>query len=347
HVTQMQQLKSEELLVKLNDVWGAIRSTPEEKLRQIAQYKRTLQPKQLARADLPHGRELYNKNCGKCHKLFGEGGAIGPDITGSNRANLDYILQNIVDPSALVGKDYQTTTVVTTDGRVINGLIKEENDTAVTLQTANEVVVVDKQDIDERKLSQLSLMPEGQLKDWPQAHVQDLVAYLAGPRQVPLPGAGPVYDEAAKRVDGAIEGETIKVLSASGGAARPQPMGGFPADKWSGVDHLWWTGAKPGDKLTLEVPVREAGKYELFAVMTRARDYGIVQLALDDHELGGPIDLYNDPEVITTGPVSLGTQDLSAGNHRLTVSIVGAHPDAAKAYMFGLDYLYLGRVTSP
>jgi putative membrane-bound dehydrogenase-like protein len=342
-VAQMQQLQDPQLLARLNAVWGTIRSTPEEKQRQIAEYQRFLGPQQLARADLSHGRELYVKNCGKCHKLFGEGGAIGPDITGSNRANLDYILQNIVDPSALVGKDYQTTTVITTDGRVLNGLVKEENDTALVLQTATDVVVIDKREIDERKLSELSLMPEGQLKDWPREHVQDLIAYLASPRQVPLPGAAPHYDEATQRVAGALEGEALKVLSVTGGVARSQPMGAFTKDRWSGVDHLWWTGAKPGDKLVLELPVREAGRYELLAVMTKARDYGIVQLALDGRPLGPPIDLYNHPDVITTGLVSLGTHELSAGPHQFTVEITGAHPQAVKAYMFGLDYLYLVR----
>ncbi len=342
-VAQMQQLQDRQLLARLNAVWGTIRSTPEEKQRQIADYKRFLGPQQLARADLSHGRELYVKNCGKCHKLFGEGGAIGPDITGSNRANLDYILQNIVDPSALVGKDYQTTTVLTTDGRVLNGLIKEENDTALVLQTATDVVVIDKREIDERKLSELSLMPEGQVKDWPREHVQDLIAYLASPRQVPLPGAAPQYDEATQRVAGALEGEMLKVLSVTGGVARSQPMGAFTKDRWSGVDHLWWTGAKPGDKLVLEVPVRESGRYELLAVMTKARDYGIVQLAFDGRSLGPPIDLYNHPDVITTGIVSLGTHELAAGPHQLSVEITGAHPQAVKAYMFGLDYLYLAR----
>ena len=116
----------------------------------------------------------------------------------------------------------------------------------MTLQTATEVVVVDKADIEIRKLSELSLMPEGQLKDWPTAHVQNLVAYLSSPRQVPLPGSGPVYDEATKRVAGAIEGESMQVVSASAGAAHPQKMGGFPKDHWSGVDQLWWTGAAGG-----------------------------------------------------------------------------------------------------
>jgi hypothetical protein len=144
-------------------------------------------------------------------------------------------------------------------------------------------------------------------------------------------------------VAGALEGEALKVLSVTGGVARSQPMGAFTKDRWSGVDHLWWTGAKPGDKLVLELPVREAGRYELLAVMTKARDYGIVQLALDGRPLGPPIDLYNHPDVITTGLVSLGTHELSAGPHQFTVEITGAHPQAVKAYMFGLDYLYLVR----
>ena len=344
-VGQMQLLKDDKLVARVNDVWGTLRATPAEKQKLIAQYKRQLGPQALEGADQSHGREVYKKNCGKCHKLFGDGGEIGPDITGSNRSNLDYILQNILDPSAVVGKDYQMTTVITNDGRTVSGLIKTENDSALTLHTINEDAVIDKSDIDIRKKSELSLMPEGQLKEMNRAEVRDLIAYLAGRRQVPLPGEGPVYDEQTKKVAGAIEGETIKIVSASGGSARPQPMGAFSADHWSSVNHLWWTGGKPGDKLTLEFPVNTAGKYELFAVMTKARDYGVFQLAVDGRPTGKPIDLYNNPDVITTGIVSLGTFDLSAGAHQLTAEIAGTHPQAVKAYMFGLDYLYLSKQT--
>ena len=77
--------------------------------------------------------------------------------------------------------------------------------------------------------------------------------------------------------------------------------------------------------------------------MTKAVDYATVQLAIDDHPLGGLVDLYNAPDVITTGPLSLGTHELSAGGHRLTVTLTGANERTVKAYMFGLDYLYLAR----
>ena len=74
--------------------------------------------------------------------------------------------------------------------------------------------------------------------------------------------------------------------------------------------------------------------------MTKARDYGIVQLYLDGEKLDKPIDLYN-PDVVPTGPVALGMHELTAGEHKLTIEITGANEKAEKAYMFGLDYIKL------
>ena len=338
---QIARLEDEKVAEKLNSVWGTIRSSSEEKRRQIEQYKKLLTPAALADANISHGRQLYNKTCAKCHKLFGEGQTIGPDITGSNRANLDYLLENLLDPSAVVGRDYQMTTIVNSSGRSLSGLIEEENDSAVALRTQNELIVIDKDDIDERRLSPLSMMPEGQLQELEPADARDLVAYLRSGSQVPLPGEGPFLDPKTGLVAGAMEGETMKVLEVTAGAARSQKMHPFPKDRWSGTDHLWWTGGRPGDRLMLSFHVPADGKYELFTVLTKARDYGIVQLSIDEAKAAPPIDLFNSPDVITTGVVSLGTHELKAGAHRLGIKITGAHPEAVKAYMFGLDYLYL------
>ena len=338
---QIARLENEEVLARLNKVWGTIRTSSDEKQQQIEQYRKLLTPAALADANASHGRELFNKTCAKCHKLFGEGGEIGPDITGSNRAKLDYLLENLLDPSSVVGRDYQMTTIFTVQGRSLSGLIKEENDSAVVLQTQNEVVVIDKDDIDERRLSPLSMMPEGQLQELKPDEARDLVAYLGSDSQVPLPGEGPFLDPKTGRVAGAIEGETMKIAEVTGGAARSQKMNPFPKDRWSGTDHLWWTGAKPGDRLVLNFSAPADGKYELFAVMTKARDYGIVQLSIDGTQAIQPIDLFNSPDVITTGIVSLGTHQLKAGEHQLAIEITGANPKAVKGYMFGLDYLYL------
>jgi len=141
-------------------------------------------------------------------------------------------------------------------------------------------------------------------------------------------------------VKGAIEGERLKVLRKTGNV-RPQDMTPFPKGKWSRQSHLWWTNGKPGDKLVLALTVTQAGTYDIQALLTKARDYGVVQLSLDGQKLGGPIDLYNHPDVITLGPLSLGKRELTKGTHELTVEITGANPKAIKAYMFGLDYILL------
>ena len=139
-------------------------------------------------------------------------------------------------------------------------------------------------------------------------------------------------------VKGALEGEKLKVLQSTGQVGGQEMA--YPDGKWSDDEQLWWTKGKVGDKLVLALPVKEDGKYEVQAVLTKARDYGIVQLYLDDKKLGEPIDLYN-PEVVPTKPLSFGTQELTKGEHKLTVEIVGANEKAVKAYMFGLDYVLL------
>ncbi|MCC6445641.1 MAG: DUF2961 domain-containing protein [Armatimonadetes bacterium] len=146
-------------------------------------------------------------------------------------------------------------------------------------------------------------------------------------------------EPAAFRVPGALEGERLAVLEKTGGVTQTQDMGGFEG-QWSGDAHLWWTEGKPGDRLTLKVTVPKKGRYALTARFTKARDYGIVRLSLDGKPLAEAIDLYN-PAVIVTVPLSLGTHQLSRGDHKLTVEIVGANQNAVPAYMCGLDYIQL------
>jgi len=341
HVRQLARFDDARLVERLEQVWGRIRETSADKLAAITQYKSQLTPAAIQAADLGNGRRIFAKTCSSCHKLFGDGGTVGPDITGSNRANLDYILENVVDPSAVLGKDYRMTILVTVDGRVLSGLVLNETDSAVTLRTINDTLVVPLSDIVERQLADQSLMPERLLDSLTPDETRDLIAYLGSPVQVSLRGPDAPIDAETGRVDGAIEGESLKVVAKSAGTARSQNMKSFAKDRWSGADHLWWTGAKPDDRLELEVPVAAAGSYEIELVLTRARDYGIVRLAWDGEPLGGPIDLFNSPDVVTTGVLTFGPHDLTAGNHRLEVTLVGANPEAAKAYMFGLDYVRL------
>jgi len=130
----------------------------------------------------------------------------------------------------------------------------------------------------------------------------------------------------------------FKVLGRPSGNVETQRLRQFKGGTWKNDDHLWWTGAKPGDKLELVVPVQKTGTYNVSVVLTKARDYGIVQLSLDGKKAGEPIDLYN-PEVANTDPISIGTHELSAGDHTLGVELVGANAKAIPSYMFGIDYV--------
>jgi putative heme-binding domain-containing protein len=183
---QLQNLNSDKVTSRLKALWGEVRSTPDDKAKQIAGFKKRITSELIQRADASAGRAVYQKLCSNCHKLFGEGGSIGPDITGSQRHNLDYLLENIIDASATVAKDYQMQIFETTKGRTIAGLVISENETAVTVQTINEKVVVPKDEIEDRATSQVSIMPDGMLQNLSFQEVCNLTAYLTGSAQVPL-----------------------------------------------------------------------------------------------------------------------------------------------------------------
>jgi len=140
-------------------------------------------------------------------------------------------------------------------------------------------------------------------------------------------------------VRGALEGETMKVLSCTGGGTQAQGLSDREG-QWSKDTQLWWTEGKPGDKLTLALPVAAAGRYAVRARFTKAIDYGIVQLWLDGRKLGEAMDFFNDG-VIPTDEMDLGVVELTKGEHQLTAEIVGTNEKAVRKYMFGLDYVRL------
>jgi putative heme-binding domain-containing protein len=194
-VRQLLAFNDKTLTERLTKVWGSIRPPSAEKATLLAKYKAMVPANVLKKADRKHGRLLFSRTCASCHTLFGEGGKIGPDLTGSQRTNPEYLLTKLLDPSAVVARDYQMTVLTLTNGRVLSGLIKEENDKTLTLQTQNEVVRVDKSDIEERQRSQQSMMPDGLLTPLSPAEVRDLIAYVSGPGQVSLPPSTPAQNK--------------------------------------------------------------------------------------------------------------------------------------------------------
>jgi putative heme-binding domain-containing protein len=184
---QLLALKDPDINARLARVWGTVRPALQDKARLLVKYKALLTADALAKADPSRGRAVFKQTCASCHRLFDDGGDVGPDLTGSQRANLDYVLENVLDPSAVVAKEYQVTVIETKDGRVLTGIIRQENDRAVTVQTQNEKVTVPKREIQSRTASPVSMMPEGMFRKLTNDEVRDLLAYLAARHQVPLP----------------------------------------------------------------------------------------------------------------------------------------------------------------
>jgi putative heme-binding domain-containing protein len=182
---QLRTLNDSEVAAQVAKNFGIARENPEEKLREISRYKGMIQSSPPG--DPSRGRAVFNRTCAQCHTLFDAGGKVGPELTGSNRGDLEYVLQNMLDPNAVIPNDYRTWTVETKDDRVITGIVTKQDANAVTVVTANEILVLSRADVQSLKQGEISMMPEGLIQALTDAEVRDLVAYLKSPAQVPLP----------------------------------------------------------------------------------------------------------------------------------------------------------------
>lgn len=157
--------------------WGNVRgATPEERLADVRRLNNDLR---AGPGDPKAGRVLYAKHCAACHRLNGEGGTVGPDLTHANRADRDYLLVSLVDPSAVVRKEYAGHTAETRDGRVVTGVITAQSPASVTLTNAKaEAVTLRRDEIAAIRESAVSVMPEGLLTPLKPQELRDLFAYL-------------------------------------------------------------------------------------------------------------------------------------------------------------------------
>lgn len=184
---QMQTLGNEALSAKVNELWPELKQLSADKTKKIELWKTKLTTDTLAAANAGRGRVLFEASCAKCHRLFGSPMGIGPDLTGAQRSNLHYVLENTIDPSATLGDAYKMTIAVLVDGRVINGIVGAKTESTTTFNTPTGPVVIENEQIEETRISNLSIMPEGQLDLLNESQVADLVKYLQSTEQVPLP----------------------------------------------------------------------------------------------------------------------------------------------------------------
>ena len=168
------------------ETWGPIDELSIDKEAEFAKYNALATSSALQSANLERGKSVFVKSCGACHQLYGEGGSLGPDLTGSNRDNLDYILSNILDPNGDIQDDYRMVIITTTDGRTYIGNVSSENNRQVTLKVVGQdQVIINTSNIQSRETASKSMMPEGLLQTMTDQEVIDLIAYLQ--TQEPLP----------------------------------------------------------------------------------------------------------------------------------------------------------------
>lgn len=187
HARQIRNLGDESVSKLLTEAWGEIRDTPEAKKAEFAKWEGVLKPETLAKADPSKGRMIFMATCAACHKMYGQGGAIGPELTGSDRRNLKYLLENILDPSAVVPADFRVSVFKLKDGRTLTGVIPEQTERTLTVQTPAERLTIERTQIVKQEQLPMSLMPEGLLAALGEENVTNLIAYLIGNGQVEVP----------------------------------------------------------------------------------------------------------------------------------------------------------------
>jgi putative heme-binding domain-containing protein len=193
---RIQEIDDPALAERFRQLFGTIREGRNPDREAVVGQMREL----LARApgDPLRGREVFAKLCAQCHVLHGQGQAVGPDITLNGRNDFAQLLSNVFDPNLVIGPGYQATTVATTDGRVLTGLLAEDSPARVVLKIqGGQQEVVPRGEVEELATSDVSLMPEEMEKQLTPEELADLFAYLCldrppeDPEARRLPGSPP------------------------------------------------------------------------------------------------------------------------------------------------------------
>jgi putative heme-binding domain-containing protein len=178
----LQQRKDPELSESIRSIWGNLRQPEEDKSKRISEVSQILS----GHSGNPEaGKELFQQVCGLCHVLHGAGRQIGPELTGYERSNLEFLLPAIIDPSLAVREEYELVTVTLrpkageSEGALLTGFITAMEGGSVSIKDlAGNLTVLAETDIAERVHSPVSIMPEGLLDTLSAQQIADLFAYI-------------------------------------------------------------------------------------------------------------------------------------------------------------------------
>jgi putative membrane-bound dehydrogenase-like protein len=178
HVRQLTALKHADVDTRVAATWGKLNQTPAEKQSQIARLEKVFNEAPLWAYDGGAGKQHFQKLCATCHVIRGEGTRVGPELTGAGKNGIRYFLENLIDPNAVIGADFQMTTLELKKGDVLSGLVVSETASALTVRTTTDQVVIPKADVAERSMSELSLMPEALLDSLSDREQIELLKFL-------------------------------------------------------------------------------------------------------------------------------------------------------------------------
>jgi putative membrane-bound dehydrogenase-like protein len=197
HLRKLQQSRDPRIVEKVKSLWGTIRDIRDPKRERVSTEIRALLRK--TPGDPEAGQAVFKRVCALCHKIYGEGHDVGPELTSNGRNDFDSLISNVFDPSLVIGRGYQATTLATTEGRILTGLLVEDGKDRVLLKLqGGQVETIKRSQIEEMKTSELSLMPESFETQLSPKEIVDLCAFLcldkppSDPTAKPLPGSGPM-----------------------------------------------------------------------------------------------------------------------------------------------------------
>ncbi len=179
YVRQMANIGNPELNTRLKEQWGGSLGTSSDETKAaikdlVAKYN-----------EAPHwaykrsaGEVHFRKLCATCHTKTETSDRIGPKLEGTGSKGIEYIVENILDPNAVVGKDFQSRSIITLDGLVVAGIVLKETETTIVIRTASSVETIAKNDIDEVSISPNSFMPAGLLEKLSDRERIELLMYL-------------------------------------------------------------------------------------------------------------------------------------------------------------------------